>query len=240
MADQQALLGVQALDTRAQQLFHRRRTLPVHKQIAALDAQLAELERSLVAARTEVSDSRAALTKAEADVAQVRDRSARDQGLLDGGAVTPKDAQALLSEIESLAARQAKLEEIELEAMETLEGHEAVLAELEQQRSALDAERVAAVAVRDQEVAEIDAERKQVAVDRRGAIEGIDASLMIEYEKLRDQLGGLGAARLEGRMCSGCRIQLGPVDLSHINAAAPDAVVHCEECGRILVRPLDS
>jgi len=35
-------------------------------------------------------------------------------------------------------------------------------------------------------------------------------------------------------------MELAPSDLNHIKAAAPDLVLRCEECGRILVRTPES
>ena len=47
--------------------------------------------------------------------------------------------------------------------------------------------------------------------------------------------GGTGAARLIGQHCDGCHLELSAVEVERIRAATPDAVVTCEQCGRILV-----
>ena len=67
-------------------------------------------------------------------------------------------------------------------------------------------------------------------------VAGLDAGLVALYERLRGQLGGSGAAALRGSRCEGCRLELNPLDLEQIRARPVDAVVRCEECGRILVR----
>ncbi|GAA2528015.1 zinc ribbon domain-containing protein [Rarobacter incanus] len=238
VADQQTILAVQALDTRAQQLVHQRRTLPIHAKIAEYGERLADLERALVASRTEAADLTLEAKKAEHEVALVRERAVRDQALLDAGKVSAKEAQALLAELDSLKVRQGRLEEVELDVMERLEAHQATLAQLEQAYDGTVADRNRAVRERDDEVAAIDAQRKDVARERAAAVEGLDVTLLATYERLRDQLGGLGAARLEGRRCGGCRMELNPVDLSKIAAASAETLVRCEECGRLLVRPI--
>jgi predicted nucleic acid-binding Zn-ribbon protein len=48
--------------------------------------------------------------------------------------------------------------------------------------------------------------------------------------------GGIGAARLQGATCLGCNLGLPAVVVDRIRKLDPDEVVHCEECGRILVR----
>lgn len=240
VADQRRLLDVQALDTRAQQLAHKRTTLPALTRVAEVEAQLADLHSALVASRTAVNDLRRELAKAESDVEQVRVRVTRDQQRLESGAVSAKDAQALTSELESLARRQNALEDIELEVMERLEAHQDTLAKLEEaNEKVLEAKREAE-AERDAAFAEIDAELETVSDQRAVAARGLDEGLLSLYDKLREQLGGLGAAALRGRRCEGCRLELNQTDLQDIRAAKPEEVVRCEECRRILVRPQET
>lgn len=235
-ADQRRLLEVQALDTRTAQLAHRRRTLPVLSDLESVRAELAGAEHEQVAARTLVKDSSREVAKAEGDVEQVRSRAARDQQRLDSGAGSAKDLQALTHELESLSRRQAVLEEIELEAMEKADEAERALqaavgrtAELESRERALRAEADAALAV-------IDADAAAVAADRAEAVRGLDGGLVLLYERIREQRGGVGAALLRGNRCEGCRLELNPTVLAEIRAMAADEVARCEECGRILVR----
>ncbi|MBO0900052.1 hypothetical protein J1G42_09360 [Cellulomonas sp. zg-ZUI222] len=239
-ADQRRLLDVQELDTRLAQLAHKRRSLPALARLVELDSRLADLETALVTSRTAASDLRTEVAKAEADVDQVRSRARRDQQRLDGGQVGAKDAQALTSELASLAARQSHLEDVELEVMERLEAHESVLRDLEQARAALVEDRDRVVAERDAGFAEVDAEAARVRAERERTADGLDGGLVALYERLRGQLGGSGAAALRGNRCEGCRLELNPLDLEAIRARPVDAVVRCEECGRILVRLTDS
>lgn len=235
-ADQRRLLDVQALDTTLDQLAHRRRSLPELARLLELDAQLADLHTALVTSRTAAEDLRRELTKAEADVEQVRVRAARDQARLDSGQGSPKDLQALQSELVALGRRQSDLEEVELEVMERLEAHEGALAEVASAHDALLAQKTAVAADRDAAFRDIDAEAERVRASRATTAQGLDEKLVALYEKLRGQLGGLGAAPLRGRRCEGCRLELNPLDLDAIRSKAEDQVVRCEECGRILVR----
>ena len=236
VADQRQLLVVQDLDTRLDQIAHRRKEVPALAVIVALDARLRDLGTALVTSRTAAADLRRELTKAEADVEQVRSRARRDQDRLDSGQASLKDTQALSSEIDHLAGRQAELEEVELGVMERLEAHTAALDELETANAEVERQQVAAEADRDAAFAALDDEATQVRAERAAAADGLDAGLVTLYEKLRGQLSGRGAAALVGRQCQGCRMELNPVDLDAIRAAPPEQVVRCEECGRILVR----
>ena len=235
-ADQQRLLDVQALDTRLDQLAHRRRTLPELARLTELDAQLADVSSALVTSRTAAQDLRRELVKAEGDVEQVRQRAARNTERLNAGQGSAKDLQGMQHELESLARRQADLEEVELEVMERLEAHESALAEVTKAYEQLTAEVDKVAAARDAAYAELDAEVAVVTAAREGAVRGIDEGLIALYTRLRGQLGGVGAAALRGSRCEGCRLDLNPADLDQIRSASPDTVVRCEECGRILVR----
>lgn len=240
VADQLRLLEVQALDTRTAQLAHQRAGHPAHARVTELSARLADVEAAVVTSRTAVGDLRRELAKAEADVQQVRTRAERDQARLASAAVSAKDAQALTSELEALARRQADLEEIELEIMERLEAHETALADLTSARDDVLEQQQQAAADLDRALADLDAQAAQVAQERVGRVAGLDEGLVALYDKLRGQLGGLGVAALRGRRCEGCRLELNPTDVQRITQSAPEQVVRCEECGRILVRGADA
>ena len=72
--DQRRLLDLQQLDTRLDQIAHRKRTHPVLARLAEVDGRLADLDTALVASRTAANDLRREVTKAETDVEQVRTR----------------------------------------------------------------------------------------------------------------------------------------------------------------------
>ncbi|ANS64858.1 hypothetical protein SLINC_2634 [Streptomyces lincolnensis] len=194
-----------------------------------------------MAAQTEESDTTREQTKAEQDVDQVRQRAARDQQRLDSGAATsPKDLENLQREIASLAKRQGDLEDIVLEVMERIESVQERVAELTERVGSVEAKIGDATARRDAAVEEIDAEVATVTKEREVIAGVIPADLLKLYEKLREQQGGVGAAKLYQRTCQGCRQELAITDFNEIRAAAPDTVVRCENCRRILVRTSDS
>ncbi|MFC5906279.1 zinc ribbon domain-containing protein [Streptacidiphilus monticola] len=240
-ADQIRLLDLQALDSRLDQLAHRRRSLPEHAEIEKRTADLTQLRSLTVAAETQLSDTQRELTKAEQDVEQVRARAQRDQQRLDSGAVTsPKDLANLQSEIASLAKRQSDLEDVVLEVMERLESAQTRVTEMTARRDDAQHSAQEAEQRRDAAFAEIDAEADKVRRERETVASVIPADLMKLYTRLREQNGGVGAARLYQRRCEGCRVELSITDLNDVRAQAANAVVRCENCGRILVRTADS
>ena len=240
-AVQLRLLDLQALDSRLDQIEHKRRTLPALATIADLDGRLGGLRDRIIAAETEVADLERTLTKAEADVEQVRARSAKDQELLGSGRITSaKELESLQQEIASLARRQGDLEEAELEVMERLEDARSALGTLTAERDEITAARDAAVAERDAAWGDADRDKEWVGSERSKVLVDIPADLLKLYDKLREDHNGVGAAALHQRRCEGCRMELTPTDIGRIRDAAPDTVLRCEECRRILVRTPES
>ncbi|WP_127127431.1 zinc ribbon domain-containing protein [Georgenia sp. SYP-B2076] len=234
--DQRRLLDLQALDTRAAKLAHQRRSLPVLASLAELDGRAEDLHRAMVEARTLASDTRRELTKAEADVEQVRARATKHQARLDSGQGVSRELQALQGELAQLSQRQAVLEEIALEVMERLEGAEARVADLEAQERAIGEDVARLAAERDAAFATIDAELATVSADRAGVAAELDAELLDTYEYARRRTGGLGAVAIHGHRTDGAQVDFSLSELAAIDAAAPDEVVTSEEHGYILVR----
>ncbi|GAA2738580.1 zinc ribbon domain-containing protein [Actinocorallia aurantiaca] len=239
--DQQRLLDLQELDSSLDRLAHRRRHLPELAELAALQERTGELRDRLVTAETDVSDLDREQAKAEQDVDQVRVRAERDSKRLDSGMVTSaKDLASLQSELASLQRRQGDLEEVVLEIMERREEAGGRVTALRAEQAELDAALEEVKARKAGAEREIDGQIELTRSARTGVAADIPADLLALYEKLRDQFGGVGAAPLTRGQCQGCRLALNTSDLNRIRAAAPDDIVRCEECRRILVRTAES
>jgi uncharacterized protein len=236
-AAQLRLLDIQSLDSRLDQLAHRRQNLPELAELTRINGRLAELTGLIVAAETVESDIRREQAKAENDVDQVRARAERDQQRLDSGRVgSPRELENLQSEIASLARRQSDLEDAVLEIMERHEAAQKRVADLTTERDELSAVRDDLIQRRDAALAGIDADIAAATEERAAAVADVPDALTALYERLRGQMGGVGAAALSQRRCEGCRLELNTIEINRIRDAPPDEVLRCEECRRILVR----
>jgi uncharacterized protein len=235
------LLELADLDAELGRLDHRRRGLPEHAELASLEQRGRELRDEIAALEAREGDLKREQAKADADVEQVRSRVTRDRSRLDAGQVnSPRELENLQSEIESLLRRQSDLEDVELDVMERLEAAQARLKEAGGERAGI-ATNVDAVTVRrDTALAEIDGLAGTAAQRRAAVVDAEPPDLIDLYERLRAQHGGVGAAALRRGQCQGCHLSLNTVDLNAIRAAAPDDVLRCEECRRILVRTDES
>ena len=234
------LLDLQALDTRLDQIAHRRATFPALAELRVLEAEISEVNDDLVRAKTALNDVQREITKADTDVQLVRDRSTRNQARMDAGQGTAKDMQALQHELDSLTRRQAALEDIELEVMERAEGLGGDVARLEGASAEMTTRADALRAVLDKSLAELDTEVEQIGRSRADVVAGVGEDLLALYEKIRASSDGIGAAMLRKRRCEGCNLELNQGEINRFAAAAEDEVLRCEECRRILIRTAES
>ena len=238
--DQQRLLDLAAEDLALTQLTHRRQTLPEVAAVEAAEEAERQFAAEVVRTQTDARDLEREVKRLESDVDTVRQRAARDQQRLDSGGATPKEMTNLQHELQSLARRQSDLEDLVLELMERHEAADAAFAAAQSGQEKATADRERAARLRDDALADLaDATARHEAA-RAAAAEGLPAPLLTLYDRIRTQTGTTGAALLKARQCQGCRIELNGRELAAVRNAAPDEVVRCDECGRILVRTAES
>lgn len=236
-ADQLRLVQVADLDGRIRQADHARKNPPQAARVQELIAQRQTLSQELTTRLGARDDLRTELSRIESDVAVVDARSARDAERL-AASSNPKEAQGLESELASLARRKSDLEDAELEVMERLELADGAVAEQEQLIAQTNAQGAELSAEAKRVVAEATAAFDAATRDRAALAATVPADLLAAYEKLAPR--SAGAAILRARTCEGCHMVLSGTDLNTLRQAPEDAVVHCPECGSILVRTYDS
>lgn len=232
------LLRVQEHDTAADRLRHRRLTLPELGELAAVEEALAGLALSMADAEQrlgEVTRRQAALEDA---LASTEERIGELERRMYSGVVSaPRELQAMQADHDSLRRRRGTLEDEVLEVMAEREPIEAEVAAHESERERLHADGARLRALVAEAQAAIDAEMAGEESRRAEAISAIPPDLTALYERLRSRLDGVGAAPLVGGRCGGCHLTLPATEIDRIRREPPDALVSCDQCGRILVRP---
>jgi len=230
------LLDVQDHDTVVDQLRHCRATLPERAELADVDRRLGALEartKEVRVERDEFGDRQAAL---EQQIGASRGRrDTLEKRMYGGQVVAARELQAMNEEVKHLARHIDELEDREIEVMESLEPLDGELQAGEVTRDALDKDAQRLRAAIDTAERALDAEIAEQTRARAAAASGVRSELLARYEQLRSKLGGTGAARLAGASCSGCHLTLSSMELDRVRKAPPDAVITCEQCGRILV-----
>jgi uncharacterized protein len=144
--------------------------------------------------------------------------------------------QALQDDVASIRRRIGQLEDDELEIMELVEPVDAERAQLAGRREQLDAQGQRMRAELAEATSELEAQLTEVEAERTVTAGDVPADLWSEYDRLRARLGGVAIARLAGSACQGCHLALPAVEVDRIRKLPLDEAVHCEECGRLLVR----
>ncbi|MBM3675138.1 MAG: hypothetical protein FJW88_09325 [Actinobacteria bacterium] len=237
MPDLEALLVVQEHDTAADHLRHRRATLHERDTLAEAEAELAGLAAPLADAVARRDDVERAVLRLEDEVASaVAKASEVDKVMYSGTISSPKELQNMQAEIEQLQRYQRTLEDRELELMERQEALGAEVTELERRCTAATATAATARAALGQQEAAIDAELAVEASARAAAAGNLPADLLALYGRCRERARGIGAARLVGHTCQGCRLTIPATEVDRIRRTGADAeVAHCDNCGAILV-----
>lgn len=228
------LLEVQRHDTALERLNFRLRELEERRSLDELGARRAKLEDRI----GELAARQSELARRQQEIERHVEAHAERIGVIEArmreGAGF-REVEAMSEETASLSRQRRALEDDELEVMERLEELEHELGPLEEERARILeeesslAERLAAAE------AEIGIEAAAVASERAELASRLPAALTATYERLRERLGGTGAAKLVDGTCSGCHLRLPSSERERIAHAAPGEVVFCEQCGRILV-----
>jgi predicted nucleic acid-binding Zn-ribbon protein len=231
------LLALQELDTRLDQLRHRRATLPELQARDDARRALADAEAQVEACDARLRSVRATQREAEDHAELLGDKIDQIQAsLYDGSVVAHKELESLQAEQASLRERRATFEDEALAQMELAEPIEEELAALRAHAGELAAALASAEEALTVATAEVDAEIDREQLERDGAAAAVPADLLERYDALRAGLGGVAVARLSGARCDGCHLEIPSAQLEALRRAPEDEVVTCPECARILVR----
>lgn len=236
MTSLEPLLDLQERDLALDRLRHRRDTLPERAALAAAEAEVAALQAQLDrarAARDEVlAEERRLDQEAQSFATQAEDHERR---LYSGEISSPRDLQALQSDVQGLRRRQQETEDLQLATMERREPLDGEVARLEQEIERTEGAVIAALDALSAAEAEIDGE----ATGERGARDALAASvdndLLADYEQRRAKANGVGAARLVGNTCQACHLTIPATEVERIRKASAGTVTYCDNCGSILI-----
>ena len=156
------------------------------------------------------------------------------------GTGSAKDLENLQHEVATLERRISELEEVELEVMVRFEDVQEKVKALADQIVSLSTEKDAIEKSANEKLDGIKRELENLRGDRKNCASSIGAELLALYEKIRGDRGGVGAAEIIRRRCTGCQLDLNAADAARFASTAHDEVIRCEECRRILIRTADS
>ncbi len=231
------ILKVQALDVSIRQLRHRHAHHETRLAVDKIETRLEAIDVEIASVDAEIAEAQKQQRDLELEVGSIEDKQKGIQAKLYGGEITAsKELLALQAEADGLAEKQRAVEDDQLVIMENVELLNERRAEIDQRRSACIAELNEMVGTRNVALAEVDTEIEANEQQRQTEAAPANPELLARYESLRDLYDGVAVARLVNGTCDGCHMQLSAVAVDQLGKMPEDAVVTCEECGRLLVR----
>jgi predicted nucleic acid-binding Zn-ribbon protein len=228
------LLALQAIDTQADQLAHRRERSPLRLELAGATDELRAWDQRRAALRSRIDELSSSIEQAElrgAELLAHRQRLERQMKTV----IAPREAEALMHEMATLSEQ---IDDVDLHELASLEEQSTLDDELAahlqadaplRQRLALADEALAV------ELGDIETELADLT-DRRVTVRGhLPDGLLATYDRKRGALG-VAVAPLVGRQCQGCHLELSAAEVDTVKAEAADTgVTDCPDCGRLLI-----
>lgn len=228
------LLALQGVDTRADQLAHRREKSPLRADLASAAATMRAWEQKRASLRSRIDELGASIEQAEqrgADLMAHRERLERQLKTV----IAPREAEALMHEMATLKEQIDDLDVHELESLEEQATLDDELAEhLGGEEQLRERQRLAdeALAV---EVGDIDLELAELAEQRAELRGQLSDALLSTYDRKRAAFG-VAVAALVGKQCQGCHLELSAAEIDTVKDEAADTgVTDCPDCGRLLI-----
>jgi predicted nucleic acid-binding Zn-ribbon protein len=230
----QLLLALQAVDTQADQLRHRREHSPLRDDLSSASAEMRGWEQQRAALRARIDELGSSIEHAEergAELLAHRQRLEQQMKTV----IAPREAEALMHEMATLNEQIDELDLLELESLEeqsTLDDQLSAHLQGEEQLGRRLAQADDALAV---EVGDIDSELADLTERRTELRDQLPDGLIATYDRKRAALG-VAVAPLVGKQCQGCHLELSAAEIDTVKEEAADSgVTDCPDCGRLLI-----
>lgn len=229
------VLELQAADTLADQLRHRKSHLPEQEPLGVAQRALDAWRRRRDALRNRIAELEAAIERTEAESHDIDTKKARLEKQMKT-IIAPREAEALQHEMALLDERRSALDDAELEALEEQSSLDDQIAATAAEEGPLADAVAEAQQAADAAAAQIDVDLAGIAARLDSLRAAVDASLLARYDRARGHQM-VAAAELQGHRCSGCHVELAPGELDDVKADANAAggIADCPNCNRLLI-----
>lgn len=229
------LLELQAADMMADQLRHRRGSLPEREHLQATKNDLIRWDQTLQTIRKRLAELSGQVDEAERRSHAIDTKKARLAAQLKT-VIAPREAEALQAEMATLDRERSELDDAELTALEEQSRLDDELKGLLAQEETLRDSFLGADAALSAAQTDIDGELNRIAQRLQGLRDAVEPKLLQRYDRLR-QHHVVAAAGLAGSRCDGCHLDLSAAEIDEVRAAAAagGGIAECPHCGRLLV-----
>jgi len=232
-AGQSALLRLSEVDLEIEQIKAEISKAISSKELSDARSSLAQTSEELLVARTLFENLSMDQRKADDNLHLVEERIERDRTRLNQTS-SPKDAQGMQSEIESLLKRKEELEDVELGILEELEKAKEELAEVSQRRDGIFSFIDKLQTEIQGHVDELKSRGRKLSADKEILTAKVTPEVLARYASLAQKQIAVGV--IENRACSACRMGLTASTIDSLSSLAEDELGSCPECLAMIVR----
>lgn len=217
-------MNILRMQKQVDELPHKKKILEVRHKIKELESKAAQVEKlaadsarvtQLLSDETELNESQIVATQKALD-----------------SSTEYRETSSLVSEMEMLANRKAKLEEDSLTQMEKQEKVVAVQAQVVKTAKQLAAEEQSYVDAYREAGGKLLQDISDLKHDRETLAAKLPQDMAERYLKAVEHKSGIGAAHLTGNQCSGCHSTLSEGQLAGLMESG--AVGECPNCNRLI------
>ena len=232
MSDVLALYRVQQLEL---EIINDTKRIKTIDELIENDEALREAEAAFETATTEFEDADRRAKDMELEIAALLDKRAASESLLYSGEVkNPKEMQDLQMELEALSRRKDVLDD---ELKRIAGERDGCKQQLDERESQLESTRIG----RANENKELLEEKESLGAKvsdqlskRKTAVSKIPADVFKTYNSMRVKNSNRPVSVLKDDACTVCGIEQNSMVITAINRS--DDMVHCQSCGRILIK----
>lgn len=226
----EALLQLQRYDAQLMELQRKRDDIPRRRE--ALTAALDHAKTTQEHAKKDLEKVRLERRAQEKEIEVIASEGIKlERQLLD--VKTNKEYQAMLTEIQALKSKRSDRETVVLEHFEREEMLAAQTKQAEQRIAEEERKLKTGEADLEKESASLDQSMHSIKVDRDAVRPNVPKAILARYDRLAGSRDGIAVSEIRKGACGACFKGLTPQAVQE--ARRMDAVMQCEQCGRILI-----
>ncbi len=164
----------------------------------------------------------------------VDDRKEMHESMYGGKIGNVKELEQMQRRMDHLAAEKEGLEEKIITHMETIEELEELIKDNRSSLKDLEKELTLTEEKLAEEIGALQAELNHLAEKRAALASHVSERHLERYTNMRERHGGIALASAGSDICGACRVFISSALRGHLYN--PDAMVYCENCGRLLVK----
>ncbi len=213
----------------------------MHDKVAAVPAEVARLEKELLAAQKDVETEKARVQelgkdrrRLEMELMGIESKITKYQAQL-ADVKTNKEYQAILHEVEACRKERAACDDKILVEMEESETRNTSLLSLEETLARRRRETTQGKVRLDSEAQELKRRADSLETERAALEAGVSADYLQPFLKVARQRKGLALVAVREERCGGCHVRVMPKLIQQVRRAT--GLIACDSCKRFLYVP---